>query len=84
MDLSVSDMLDVADYFFKNFSYRLMDFLPLSVSLDSDFAEMGEQYLGWLNWFFPVGRCLDFMGTTLSAVAVFYGARYILKRMNII
>lgn len=84
MGVSVSDMLDIADYFFKNYSYRLMDFLPLSPAITTDFFELGGQYLGWLNWFFPVGQCLDFMGYSLLGVAVYYGSRVILKRMNII
>lgn len=83
MGVSVSDMLDIADYFFKNYSYRLMDFLPLSPAITTDFFELGGQYLGYLNWLFPVGQCLDFMGSTLAGLAIYYASRYILKRMNV-
>lgn len=83
MGVSVSDMLDIADYFFKNYSYRLMDFLPLSPAITTDFFELGGQYLGYLNWLFPVGQCLDFMGASLGGLALYYAARYILKRMNV-
>lgn len=84
MDFSVSDALDVADYFFKSFGYRLMDFLPLSPEISGDFFSMAGESLGWLNWFFPVSRCLDFMGATLGGIALLYASRYILKKLGVI
>ena len=43
----------------------------------SPFAPYVEQlaqlpYLGYINWFFPVGTCLQIMSAWLVAVAAFY------------
>lgn len=84
MEFNVTDALDVADYFFKNYSYRLMDFLPLSPQISSDFFTMAQNSLGWLNWFFPVGRCLDFMGATLGGIALVYASRFVLRKLGVI
>ena len=57
---------------FKTFAQKLLDLLPLSPFQEfiSDFASL--PYLGWLNWFFPVGDCLVVMGVWLGAVGLFY------------
>lgn len=41
-------------------------------------------YLGYLNWFFPVGRCLTLMVGWCSAIGVFYGIQWILRQLGII
>ena len=41
-------------------------------------------YLGYLNWFFPVGRCLTALVSWCTAIAVFYGVSWILRQLNII
>lgn len=80
----MDDLVSYFEYFFKNFSYRLTDILPYMGEIESDFADTASTYLGWLNWFLPVGDCVAFMGTTLSLIATYYSSRYILKRMGII
>lgn len=57
---------------FKTFAQKLLDLLPLSPFQEfiSDFASL--PYLGWLNWFFPVGDCLVVMAAWLVAVGLFY------------
>lgn len=57
---------------FKAFAQKLLDLLPTSPFQEfiSDFASL--PYLGWLNWFFPVGDCLVVMGVWLGAVGLFY------------
>ena len=41
-------------------------------------------YLGYLNWFFPVGRCLTVLMSWCTAIAVFYGVSWILRQLDII
>lgn len=41
-------------------------------------------YLSYLNWFFPVGRCLTVMMSWLIAIGVFYGIQWILRQLNIV
>lgn len=58
--------------------------LPVS-PFQSIIQSIGETpYLGYLNWFFPVGRCLTVMVSWCAAIAVFYGVSWILRQLNII
>lgn len=41
-------------------------------------------YIGWLNWFFPVGKCLTVMVSWCAAIAIFYGVSWILRQLHII
>lgn len=82
----ISALLDAADYFFKSFIYRLSDVLPESPisGYNSDFADLASEYLGYLNWLFPVGACIDIMLLIVSALGTYYSGRYILKRMGVL
>lgn len=52
----------------------------------ADFVNtIGElPYLGYLNWFFPVGRCLSVLTVWGIAIGVYYGISWILRYLNII
>ena len=41
-------------------------------------------YLGYLNWFFPVGRCVTAMIAWTSAIGIYYGISWILRQLSII
>ena len=41
-------------------------------------------YLGYLNWFFPVGRCLTVLASWGAAIIIFYGVSWILRQLDII
>lgn len=41
-------------------------------------------YLGYLNWFFPVGRCVAVGLTWGIAIGVYYGISWILRQLGII
>lgn len=41
-------------------------------------------YLGYLNWFFPVGRCISVLTAWGVAVGVYYGISWILRQLDII
>lgn len=57
---------------FNKFAQKVAEVLPLSPFQDfiSEFSSL--PYLGWLNWFFPVGDCLVVMLAWLGAVGLFY------------
>lgn len=57
---------------FDAFARQLLQVLPLSPFEEflGNFANL--PYLGWLNWFFPVGDCLVVMLAWLGAVGLFY------------
>ena len=69
---------------FEAFAEKLLQLLPLS-----PFTEFIEQfrslpYLGYLNWFFPVGDCLVVMAAWLTAVGVFYLYSIIMRWLKVI
>ena len=41
-------------------------------------------YMGYVNWFFPVGQCLTILTAWVAAIAIFYGISWILRQLNII
>lgn len=57
---------------FDTFAEALCSVLPLSPFQDFIAEFQGLPYLGWLNWFFPVGDCLVVMLAWLGAVGLFY------------
>lgn len=66
------------------FKDALLSVLPLS-----PFSEFIEQfrnlpYLGYLNWFFPVGDCLVVMLAWLGAVGLFYLYSIIMRWLKVI
>ena len=47
-----------------------------------DFSQ--SDYLGWLNWFIPFGRCVSAMAVWWAAVIVYYGISWIMRQLGII
>ena len=41
-------------------------------------------YLGYLNWFFPVGRCLTALTVWATAIGIYYGVAWIFRQLGII
>lgn len=57
---------------FNAFAQKLLSVLPLSPFQQFIDKFRDLPYLGWLNWFFPVGDCLVVMLAWLGAVGLFY------------
>lgn len=57
---------------FEKFAEKLLSFLPRSPFQEFIDQFRGLPFLGWLNWFFPVGECLTVMAVWLTAVGLFY------------
>ena len=61
---------------------KLVDFLPgcpFRTFLD-EFADL--PFLGYLNWFIPVGRCVQIGAAWLAAIAVFYAIQFLIKQIG--
>ena len=64
--------MDALSAIFEAFGDALKSVLPLS-PFTPFIEEIGTfEYLGWLNWFFPVGACIKVIGAWLAAIAAFY------------
>ena len=57
---------------FNAWGQKILDLLPKSPFQEFLDKFAGLPYLGWLNWFFPVGDCLVVMSVWLVAVGLFY------------
>ena len=69
---------------FQKFSEALMQVLPLSPFQQYIDQFRSLPYLGWLNWFFPVGSCLTVMAAWLVAVGLFYLYSILMRWLKII
>ena len=58
---------------------ELLPACPFRQFLD-DFA--GLPYLGYLNWFIPVGRCVQIGTAWLAAIVVFYAIQFLVKQIG--
>lgn len=69
---------------FNALADKVLALLPTSPFQEfvSQFSSL--PYLGWLNWFFPVGDCLVVMGVWLTAVALFYFYSIIMRWLKMI
>ena len=69
---------------FEAFAQKLLQLLPLS-----PFSQFIDQFrnlpfLGYLNWFFPVGDCLKVMAAWLTAVGLFYLYSILMRWLKVI
>lgn len=69
---------------FQAFAEKLLSLLPLSPFQEfiSNFSSL--PYLGWLNWFFPVGDCLVVMAAWLVSVGLFYMYSIVMRWLKMI
>lgn len=69
---------------FESFAQKLLSVLPLSPFTEfiDNFSSL--PYLGWLNWFFPVGECLIVMLAWLGAVGLFYLYSIVMRWLKMI
>lgn len=57
---------------------QVVNFLPDSPFQSIDLGVL-EQYMGYVNYFYPVRQLVIFLGLYVSAVLVWYGVRWILR-----
>lgn len=77
-------MLEWMRELLDKFGQLLMSVLPTSPfrQFIDDFAEL--PYLGWLNWFIPVGTFVKIGIAWLSAIALFYMYSVIMRWIKMI
>ena len=68
----------------KKFGAIILSVLPTS-PFDKYLDSLGNlDYLGYLNWFIPVGEFIAITVTWLAAIAVFYAYQVILRWLKAI
>lgn len=69
---------------FEAWGEKILDLLPLSPFQEFISQFRSFPYLGWLNWFFPVGDCLVVMAVWLGAVGLFYLYSIVMRWLKMI
>lgn len=69
---------------FNSLAHKLLDLLPVSPFQEFVASFSSLPYLGWLNWFFPVGDCLVVMLAWLGAVGLFYLYSIVMRWLKMI
>ena len=68
----------------NEFLGMLLAFLPKSPFKPYISALSGLPFLGWLNWFIPVGACLKIMAAWLTCVSLFYVYSVIMRWVKLL
>lgn len=79
--------MDILTSFFDTAKDFLLSVLPLSPFksfIEGIQLAIGAKYLGWLNWFVPVGQILGVLAAWLSAIALFYMYSIIMRWVKVI
>ena len=69
---------------FEAWGQKILDLLPTSPFQEFVASFSALPYLGWLNWFFPVGDCLVVMAAWLVAVGLFYMYSIVMRWLKMI
>lgn len=56
----------------QKFAASIIQLLPQSPFRDFIEEFQTPEYLGWLNWIFPVGACLRVLAAWLVSIGLFY------------
>lgn len=72
-------MITFMNELFTNFGDLLKTVLPKSPFANVVASLSGAEWLGWLNWVFPVGRCLDVLALWLVAYGLYLVYSIILR-----
>lgn len=64
----------------------LIGLLPASPfqTFISDITPIVSPYIGYINWVFPVGKCLSVLAAWGVCIGIYYGISWILRQLDII
>lgn len=74
-------LIDFVNFLFDKIAFilnALLSILPMSPFKTVDFGFI-TPYLGYINWFLPIGQMLAFTGAWLTAVLIYYAYTIILR-----
>ena len=76
-------MEEIASLFsgFSDFIYHILPLSPFKQYIEL-FASF--PYLGYLNWFFPIGQAVAVMATWLAVVTSYFVYQWILRHIKVV
>lgn len=69
---------------FAEFAEGILELLPTSPTIDNEALETLRLFSGYINYFIPVGPYMTFLGGVLVCLAIYYGARVLLRWLKVI
>ena len=79
--------MNLIDFIYKwvaEMANKILALLPTSPFRQFIDSWIPPSYLGWLNWFFPVGEILGVLTLWLTSVALFYLYSIIMRWVKLI
>lgn len=76
--------MDLFMRFWNSFAGMLLELLPLSPTVDNQALESFETFVGYINYFIPVGPYLTFLSALLGGLAIYNAALPILRNLKLI
>lgn len=84
LEFSFSGLWNSVSSFFSDKIYEIIDRLPGSPFSSFELPSLMQQYLGYINWFIPVGTLLAILGGWVTAIGVYYLISAILRIFKVI
>lgn len=66
---------------FGDWIYQILPLSPFQPYIE---YFSGLPYLGYLNWFFPIGECLVVMAAWLTVITTYFLYQWILRWLNVV
>lgn len=76
--------MDILKTMWTNFGKLVMDALPLSTFRDWISYLSGVPYLGYINWFIPMGTVAKITAAWVNAIFLYYAYSAILRWLKMV
>lgn len=76
--------MDLFKQFWASFAGILVQFLPNSPTIDNAALDTFRTYVGYLNYFIPIGPYLTFLSALLAGLALYNAVLPILRNLKLI
>lgn len=80
----LNSLLDWMNELISNLGNKIISLLPTSPFRSFIDGWQAPEYLGWLNWFFPVSQILAILTAWLAAITLFYLYSIIMRWVKMI
>lgn len=80
----LNGLLDWMNELVQNLGSKVLSLLPTSPFRAFIDGWQAPEYLGWLNWFFPISQILTVLAAWLAAIALFYLYSIIMRWIKMI
>lgn len=76
--------MELFSRFWNSFAGLLLELLPLSPTVDNAALETFRTYVGYINYFIPIGGYLNFLSGFLVCLAIYNSVLPILRNLKLV